>query len=101
MRLGVNIEYEGKHYDILELPPEAFLQLVPGLTMEKLKQIEARFSDYWPEETVLRHHILEFAAEQAGTSMDFLLLHRQRIQFSEADLKEYIEEHAHQTGRPS
>lgn len=101
MRLGVNIEYDGKHYDILELPPEAFLQLVPGLTMEQLKRIEERFREYWPEQTLLRHHILEFAAEQAGMSMDFLLIHRQRIPFSEADLKEYIEDHAQQTGKPS
>lgn len=101
MRLGVNIEFEGKHYDILELPPEAFLQLIPGLTLERLKRIEDRFVEFWPEPTHLRRHILEFTAEQAGTTVDFLLLHRQKIHFNDADMTHYIEDNTQHTGKPS
>ncbi|MCF8564975.1 hypothetical protein LLE49_09605 [Alicyclobacillus tolerans] len=100
MRLGVNIEFEGKHYDILELPVDAFLQLIPGLNMEQLKRIEKRFSAFWTDPTVVRRHILDFAAEQAGTSIDFLLMHRQKIRFDDTDMDDYIQDQTQQGTRP-
>jgi hypothetical protein len=101
MRLGLNIEYEGKNYDILELPLEAFAQMIPGLNMDQLKQLDKYFEDFWPEPTLRRHHILEFAAEQVGASLDFLLLHRESIQFDESDMAQYVQEHTMQGNRPS
>jgi hypothetical protein len=101
MRLGLNIEYGGKNYDILELPLEAFVQLVPGLTVEQFNQLDKYFADYWPESTQRRHHILGFAAEQVGASIDFLLLNRESIHFDEADMAEYVQEHTKQGNRPS
>lgn len=101
MRLGVNIEYDGKSYDVLELPVDGFLHLIHGLTKQQYKQIEDTFSAFWPDETVKRHHMLGFVADQLGTSIDFLLLNRERIRFDEEDLHAYIEEHTKQGNRPS
>jgi hypothetical protein len=89
----MNVEYGGRSYDILELPTEAFIHLI-GLTPEQFRRIDRVFADYWPEDTVRRHHILEFAAEQLGTSVpDFLFLNSERLQFDDHDLRLYIEEH--------
>jgi len=101
MRLGVNIEYDGKNYDILELPVEAFLQLIPGLTYDQFKQIDERFYDFWPETTFRRNHILAFAADLLGTSIDLLLLNRDGLEFDDTDLFDYIEHHTKQGNRPS
>jgi len=97
----VNIEYDGKNYDILELPREAFVQLIPGLTDEQFRYIDSRFADFWPEATLRRNHIIAFAAELLGTSIDFLLLNRESLEFDEEDLFAYIEEHTKQGNRPS
>ncbi|SFU50824.1 hypothetical protein SAMN05421543_1038 [Alicyclobacillus macrosporangiidus] len=101
VRLGLNIEYEGKLYDILELPPEAFVGMVPGLTEEQFRRLDEAFRAVWPETTVRRHHILGFVAEQAGTSIDYLLLNREHIHFDELDISAYIEEHDQRRNRPS
>lgn len=101
MRLGVNIEYEGKNYDILELPTEAFLQLIPGLSDEQFWTIDEQFKDFWPEPTQRRNHIIAFAADLLGTSIDFLLLNRDTLLFDETDLYAYIEDHTKQGNRPS
>jgi hypothetical protein len=101
MRLGVNIEFEGKNYDILELPAEAFQQLIPGLTDEQFRIIDGRFRDFWPEPTQRRNHMIAFAADLLGTSIDFLLLNRDTLQFDDTDLYAYIEEHTKQGNRPS
>lgn len=101
MRLGVNIEYGGKNYDILELPVEAFLQLIPGLTYDQFKQIDERFYDFWPETTYRRNHILGFSADLAGVPMDMLFLNRDSFAFDDEDLFDYIEQHTKQGNRPS
>lgn len=101
LRLGVKIEYEGRNYDILELPPEAFIQLIPGVTSEQYRQIDEYFMDFWPEPTRRRHYILAFAAQQIGSSIDFLLLNRRPVQFDESDLQRYVELHTKQGHRPS
>ncbi|MCL6444866.1 MAG: hypothetical protein K6T83_15670 [Alicyclobacillus sp.] len=101
LRLGVNIEYEGKEYDILELPANAFVQLIPGLSLEKFRKVDEAFEDYWPEITRRRRHVLAFFADQLGTSIDFLLLNSQPIHFEEADIAAYIQEHTEQSRRPS
>jgi hypothetical protein len=101
MRLGLSIEYDGKSYDILELPSEAFLQMIPGLNDEQLRRIDSRFRDCWPEPTRRRNHIIGFAAEMLGTSIDFLLLNRDSIGFDDTDLFAYIEDHCKQGHRPS
>lgn len=101
MRLGLNIEFDGKNYDILELPIEAFEQMIPGLTADQLNQVDKYFREYWPNRTQRRHHILEFASELAGGPIDFVLLNRESIYFDEADLVQYVEEHTKQGNRPS
>lgn len=101
MRLGVNIEYDGKNYDVLELPVDGFLHLIHGLTKEQYTRVEETFSAFWPVDTVRRHHILGFVADQLGTSIDFLLLNRERVRFNEEDLQAYIEEQTKQGNRPS
>ncbi len=101
LRLGVNIEFDGKNYDILELPKEAFLQLIPGLSDDQFRFIDERFKDFWPEPTLRRNHVIAFAADLLGTSIDFLLLNRDILQFDETDLFAYIEEHTKQGNRPS
>lgn len=95
MRLGLCVEYDGKSYDILELPQEAFAQLIPGMTGEQMKRLERRFREYWPDLTRCRRHILDFAAEQAGASIDYLLLIRESIHFDDEDIHAYIEERLH------
>jgi hypothetical protein len=100
MRLGLNIEYDGKNYDILELPPEAFVHVVPGLTMDQFRRIDEYFQNVWPEPTQRRHHILAFIADQAGASIDYLLLHRECIEFDDHDLSAYVVEHTKQGNRP-
>lgn len=101
LRLGVSIEYEGKDYDILEVPSEVFIQLIPGLTKEQFQHINLSFEHYWPEPTRRRNHILAFIAEQMGTSVDLLLMTRKSVQFSNADLMRYMEEQTRQGNRPS
>lgn len=101
MRLGVNIEYQGKDYDILEVPPEVFIQLIPGLSKDQFQLINQTFEQYWPEPTRRRNHILAFMAEQLGTSIDFLLMSRKSVFFSETDLLRYVEEQTKQGNRPS
>ncbi|GMA51736.1 hypothetical protein GCM10025857_30930 [Alicyclobacillus contaminans] len=101
MRLGLNIEYDGKSYDILELPLEAFVQMVPGLTEDQFLLLDKYFADFWPESTQRRHHILNFAAEQVGASLDYLLLNRESIHFDEADMAEYVQRCTKQGNRPS
>lgn len=100
MRLGLTVEYEGKNYDILELPVEAFVQMVPGLTGEQFKRLDNHFTDFWPEPTQRRNHMLAFAAEQVGASLDFVLLNRDSIEFDETDMVSYIEDHTKQGNRP-
>lgn len=101
MRLGLTIEYEGKDYDILELPPEAFVRMVPGLTEEQFRVLDEQFTDFWPEPTQRRNHMLAFASELAGASLDFLLLNRESIEFDESDIMAYIEQHMKQGNRPN
>lgn len=101
MRLGLNIEYDGKSYDILELPSEAFTQLIPGLTEEQLHRLERRFQEYWPDATRCRHHILGFVGEQLGASIDYVLLMRDTVRFDESDVDRYLEEHVHEGRRPN
>lgn len=101
MRMGLNIEYDGRNYDILELPVEAFVHLIPGLTDEQYRRIDARFYDCWPEPTVRRNHIIGFASELMGASIDLLLHNRHTIEFDEDDLFRYLEEHCKQGYRPS
>ncbi|MCL6626556.1 hypothetical protein [Alicyclobacillus shizuokensis] len=101
MRLGLTIEYEGKNYDILELPPEAFVHLVPSLNFDQFRRIDEYFQAVWPEPTQRRHHVLAFAAELTGASIDYLLLHRECIHFDDHDLSTYVMEHTKQVHRPS
>lgn len=101
MRLGLNIEYDGKSYDILELPSEAFTQLIPGLTEEQLHHLERRFEPYWPDATRCRHRILDFVGEQLGASIDYVLLLRESVRFNERDVEKYLEENVHEGRRPS
>lgn len=101
MRLGLTVEFEGKNYDILELPGEAFVQMVPGLTAYQFDQLDKHFTDFWPEPTRRRNHMLAFAAEQAGASLDYLFLNRDSIYFDETDMMSYIEDHTKQGNRPS
>lgn len=101
MRLGVNIEYDGKNYDVLELPVDGFLHLIHGLTREQYQRIDEEFEVFWADATVRRHHTLAFVADQLGTSMDFLLLNRESVHFNRDDLQAYIEEHTKQGNRPS
>ncbi len=100
MRLGVNIEYEGKDYDILELPAEVFVQLIPGLTKEQFRHIDETFMHYWPEPTRRRNHILAFAAMLAGTSIDYLLMVKRTVHFDEEDLMRYVDDQLKQGNRP-
>jgi hypothetical protein len=97
----VNIEYDGKNYDVLELPVDGFLHLVHGLSKEQYDRIDETFAAFWPDPTVRRHHLLSFVADQLGTSLDFLLLNRETVRFHMDDLQAYIEEHTKQGNRPS
>ena len=101
MRLGVNIEYDGKCYDILELPKEAFLHLIPGLTNEQYRKILNCFEDYWPEPTLCRNHVISFAAGILGESIDSLFVNRDALDFDDRDLLRYIEQHTKLGNRPS
>lgn len=101
VRLGVNIEYDGKNYDVLELPVDGFLHLIHGLTKAQYERIDEKFAVFWEDPTVRRHHILAFVADQLGTSLDFLLLNRESVHFNHDDLQMYIEEHTKQGHRPS
>jgi hypothetical protein len=93
VRYGMNVEYGGRTYDILELPAEAFIHLV-GLTPEQFRRIDRVFADYWPEDTVRKRHILEFAAEQMGSSVpEVVFVHGDRLVFDDHDLRLYIEQH--------
>ncbi|MCL6487349.1 MAG: hypothetical protein K6T76_00205 [Alicyclobacillus mali] len=91
MRLGLNIEYEGKNYDILELPSDAFVQMIPGLTEDQYYRLLEAFEAYCPDDTLCRHHILDFIAEQVGASIDYILLNREQIYFDETDVAAYID----------
>jgi hypothetical protein len=89
----MSVEYDGRTYDILELPAEAFIHLV-GLTPEQFRRIDRAFADYWPEDTVRKHHILEFTAEQLGSTVpEVVLVHGERLIFDDHDLRLYIEQH--------
>lgn len=101
MRLGVNIEYDGRNYDILELPNEAFVHLIPCMTEEQFRRINARFEHVWPDPTVRRNHMLSFAAEVLETSVDYLFLYRDRLRFDDEDLEAYLQAHTKQGHRPS
>lgn len=101
MRLGLNVEFDGKSYDILELPGEAFVQLIPGLSQKQFHRIENYFTDYWSEPTLRRRHVLEFAADQTGTSIDFIMLNREAIDFDDHDLGAYVQQQTKQGNRPS
>lgn len=101
MRLGVNIEYDGRNYDVLELPSEAFVHLIPCMSKEQYCRINTRFEDVWPDPTVCRNHVLAFTAETLGTSMDFLFLYRDALRFNTDDIEAYIETHTKQGHRPS
>ncbi|GMA65354.1 hypothetical protein NZD89_07870 [Alicyclobacillus fastidiosus] len=101
MRLGVNIEYEGRNYDILELPPEAFVHLIPCMSKQQYRRISSRFEEVWPEPTVLRNHLLAFTAEKLGTSVDFLFLYRDAFHFDDEEMERYIECHTKHGHRPS
>jgi len=101
MRLGLNVEFEGKNYDILELPGEAFLQIIPGLSEKQFQRIDAYFHDYWPDATVRRRHVLEFAADMAGNSIDYIMLNHENIHFDENDLQIYVQQQTKQGTRPS
>lgn len=101
MRLGVNIEYDGRNYDILELPAEAFVHLIPCMSREQFGRLNERFGDVWPEATVRRNHMLAFTAETLGTSVDFLMLYRDALRFTDEDIESYIETHTKQGYRPS
>ncbi|MFX4303240.1 hypothetical protein ACOJUR_13440 [Alicyclobacillus tolerans] len=101
MKLGVNIEYEGKNYDILELPSEAFTSLIPGLTVEQFQHLDKMFQPYWHDPTVRRNHILQFAAEILGTSLDYLFMNQETVRFTKHDVEEYIEHYTKQGNRPS
>ncbi|RIV22887.1 hypothetical protein D2Q93_08625 [Alicyclobacillaceae bacterium I2511] len=95
MRLGLNIEYEGRNYDILELPEEAFVHMIPGLTEEQFQDVDLYFQPYWADATRRRQHLLQFAAQRMGASLDYLMLNRAEIVFTVQDLAEYAQEHAH------
>ncbi len=101
MRLGMNVEFDGKLYDVLELPSEAFVHLIPGLTSQQFKQIDAYFARYWPEATIRRHHVLEFASYITGTSIDSLMLQHGQLRFDEDDLSAYVETQTKRGHRPS
>lgn len=101
MRLGVNIEYGGRNYDILELPPEAFVHLIPCMSKDQYRRINQRFEVVWPEPTVRRNHLLAFTAEKLDTAVDFLFLYRDTFRFDEDDMDTYIELHTKQGYRPS
>lgn len=99
MRLGLNIEFEGKSYDILELPTEAFSHLVPCLRTDQMKLLEKKFVEYWPDKTRCRHHMLSFLADQIGASIDYVLLTHQNVRFDDKDITDYIDEHVNQGNR--
>lgn len=101
MRLGITIECDGKAYDILETPNEIFLQLIPGLSEHRLKQIEFLFADFWPDSTHRRCRILDFVATQSGLPVEELYLNRELIKFDELDIATYIDMHTKQGSRPS
>ncbi|WAH38201.1 hypothetical protein [Alicyclobacillus dauci] len=101
MRLGVNIEYDGRNYDILELPPEAFVHLIPCMSKHQYRRMNTRFEDVWPEPTIRRNHMLAFTAEKLSTSIDFLFLYRDALRFDDEDMEAYIETHTKQGHRPS
>ncbi|MCY0889324.1 MAG: hypothetical protein OWQ59_12865 [Alicyclobacillaceae bacterium] len=101
MRLGVNIEYGGKSYDVLELPPEAFVHLIPGMSNEQFRRLDKTFFEYWPEPTVRRNHILSFASEIVGASMDRLFLNTDAMRFTDHEMTDYVERHLKQGNRPS
>ncbi|SIS58970.1 hypothetical protein [Alicyclobacillus vulcanalis] len=100
MRLGLNIEYDGKNYDVLELPNEAFVCLLPCMTPEQYNRIDRRFEDVWPDVTVRRNHILAFTAERVHMSVDYVLLYRGPFWFDDDDLDRYIQAHTMQGYRP-
>lgn len=101
MRLGLSVEFEGKNYDILELPGEAFANLIPGLSEKQFHRIDKYFHDYWEDPTIRRRHVLAFAADIAGTSIDYIMLNRENISFDEADLEMYVQQQTKQGTRPS
>lgn len=101
MRLGVNIEYDGHNYDILELPSEAFVHLIPCMSQEQFRRMNGKFGEIWPEPTIRRNHMLSFTAEKLGTSVDFLFLYRDVFRFDDEDMNHYIEMHTKQGHRPS
>ncbi len=94
MRLGLNIVYDGHNYDILELPEEAFVRMIPGLSEEQFQDVDLFFQPYWSDETRRRQHLLHFMAQRAGSSLDYLMLNREEIAFTDQDLAEYVREHA-------
>lgn len=101
MRLGMNVEFEGKLYDVLELPSEAFVHLIPGLTGQQFKLIDTFFERYWPEATVRRHHELEFASYVTGSPIDSLMLQHGHLRIDEDDLSAYVEAHTTRGHRPN
>jgi hypothetical protein len=101
MRLGVNIEYDGRNYDILELPTEVFIHLIPSITKGQFRRLDSRFEDVWPDPTIRRNHMIAFTSEKLGTSIDFLFLNRDTLQFDDDDMESYIEMHTKQGHRPS
>jgi hypothetical protein len=101
MRLGMNVEFEGKMYDVLELPGEAFIHLIPGLTRRQFEQIDTYFHEYWREPTVRRHHVLEFASYLSGTTIDYVMLQHEHLRFDEQDLLAYVESHVKRGHRPN
>lgn len=100
MRLGVSIEYDGRNYDILELPNEAFVHLIPCLSEAQFRRIDTRFEYVWPDPTIRRNHILSFAAQVLETSVDYLFLNRDRLRFDDEDLDAYLHDHTKQGHRP-
>lgn len=101
MRLGMNVEFDGKLYDVLELPSEAFIHLIPGLTSQQFRQIDDCFEQYWHEATVRRHHVLEFASFVTGSPIDSLMLQHGHLRFDEDDLSAYVETHIKRDHRPN
>lgn len=101
MRLGVNIEFDGRNYDILELPSEAFIHLIPCMSKEQFRRIETRFEDVWADATIRRNHMLAFTAQTLGTSVDYLFMYRDALRFDDEDMELYIEHHSKQGHRPS
>ncbi|EJY54643.1 hypothetical protein URH17368_2710 [Alicyclobacillus hesperidum URH17-3-68] len=101
MRLGFNIEYDGRNYDILELPNEAFVCMIPCMSKDQFNRMNRRFQEVWPDPTVRRNHMLAFTADRVHTSIDFLFLYRGSFWFDDEDLDRYIHTHTKQGHRPS